>query len=97
MAARVNSTSVASRRTDRQLLEIGDEFREARLTLELSQASVAVATGMSRNHYRTIEAGRLPTASVHELNRVAAALGLEISVRRFQVVDRFAIPRNPAG
>ena len=75
--------TVAARRTDRQLLGIGDEFRERRLGSELSQDAVAIACRMSRNHYRHLEAGDLRTATVEELNRVAAVLGLDLAVRAF--------------
>jgi transcriptional regulator with XRE-family HTH domain len=83
MPARGHALTTAARRTDRQLLEIGDEFLERRLESALSQDAVAIACRMSRNHYRHLEAGDLRTATVEELNRVAAVLGLELALRAF--------------
>lgn len=73
----------AARRTARQLREIGDEFRERRLSLGLSQAHVAGVARMSRNHFGQIENGSCPRVTVAEVNKVATVLGLAPSLRIF--------------
>jgi transcriptional regulator with XRE-family HTH domain len=69
--------------TARSLRASGDEFHERRLELSISQAAVAGAARMSRNHYAAIENGTAAKASLRELNRVAAVLGLEPSYRLY--------------
>lgn len=61
-------------------LEVGHEFRERRLMLGLSQEHVARATRISRLRYGRIENARLP-ASIVELDRISAVLGLQLSLR----------------
>ena len=73
--------SIANRRARTQAENVADELRERRLSLGLSQAVVAGASGMSRNHYASIEAGTDPDVTLSELNRIAAVLGLDLSVR----------------
>jgi transcriptional regulator with XRE-family HTH domain len=51
--------------------------------LGLSQQHVARACRMSRNRYGRIESGRCAAVTLVDLNRIAAVLGLEISVRAF--------------
>jgi len=72
-----------SRRADRIILTIGEELRDARLAAGLSQSFVADAAGMSRSQVSRIERGRLRTVSVLALGRLAAVLGLELSMRSF--------------
>jgi transcriptional regulator with XRE-family HTH domain len=65
----------------RQLIDIGGEFREARMALGLSQEFVANAARISRSRYSGIEAGKITTLSVAEINRIAAVLGLDTGIR----------------
>lgn len=65
---------------DQHKLEVGQEFRERRLMLSLSQEHVARSARISRLRYSRIENARLP-ASIVELDRIAAVLGLQISLR----------------
>jgi transcriptional regulator with XRE-family HTH domain len=83
MTARIRPLGVADRRADKQRREIGAEFHERRLQLGLSQAALAEAAGSTRNRCALVEAGRLPTVGLMELNRVAGALGLELFVRAY--------------
>jgi transcriptional regulator with XRE-family HTH domain len=83
MAARTRLVDQADRRTERQLRDLADEFRERRLSQALSQAVVADASGMSRNHYVAIEGGRVPGVALGDLNRVVEALGLDLAVRAY--------------
>ncbi len=73
----------ADRLTDRHLRDAGDEFRERRLTLGVSQEYVAHACRISRNHYGLIESGRANSATVTEINRIAVVLGLVASLRLY--------------
>jgi transcriptional regulator with XRE-family HTH domain len=70
-------------RGQRDLLEIGSEFRERRLSLGTSQDHVARASRVSRSRYCRIEAGKITTLTVIELNQIATVLGLDASVRLY--------------
>jgi transcriptional regulator with XRE-family HTH domain len=79
----IRALGVAAQRTRRQLADFGDEVRERRITLGLSQAHVAASCRMSRSHYGRIERGQSPFLTLAALNRIAAVLGLAPSVRVF--------------
>jgi len=68
---------------ERQLREAGDEFREQRLQLGLSQAFIATACHISRPRYTSIEAGKVPSLTIVEFNQIASVLGLDTSVRLY--------------
>jgi transcriptional regulator with XRE-family HTH domain len=70
-------------RADRDLREIGSEFRQRRLAFGFSQAHVAASCRMSRSRCCRVEAGRIATLSVPEVHRLAAVLGLEAVVRLY--------------
>ncbi len=70
-------------RGQRDLLEIGSEFRERRLSLGTSQDHVARASRVSRSRYCRIEAGKITTLTVIELYQIATVLGLDASVRLY--------------
>lgn len=53
------------------------------MALGESQGFVASAARLSRSRYSGIEAGTVPTLTVSEINRIAAVLGLETSIRLF--------------
>ncbi|GAA1890225.1 hypothetical protein GCM10009715_39940 [Paeniglutamicibacter psychrophenolicus] len=58
---------------------IGQEIRERRLALGLSQTEVAAAAGMTQPALSRLEAGGVvPTITV--LDRIATALGAELTV-----------------
>jgi transcriptional regulator with XRE-family HTH domain len=67
----------------RDLHEVGEEFRERRHSLGRSQDHVAGACRISRSRYCRIEAGRVETLTILELNRIATVLGLDASVRLY--------------
>ena len=73
----------AARLARRQVVEIGDEFRERRLIQAASQSHVSAAAGLSRTRYGLIERGRTTGVSVDELNRIAAVLGLVPFIRLY--------------
>ena len=82
MSATTRHRDGAARLARRQVVEIGDEFRERRQTLATSQGQAANAAGLSRTRYGLIERGST-SVTVDELNRVAAVLGLAPSIRMY--------------
>ena len=72
-----------SERVDRVLSGLGRELRAARLSRGLSQRIVAHAAGISQGQLSHVERGTYPTAPLSTFLAVAAALGLELSVRAF--------------
>lgn len=83
MPAITRAIDRADQLTDRQLRDAGDEFRERRLVLGVSQEHVARACRISRNHYGKIENGRAKVATLAEINRIAVVLGLVASLRLY--------------
>jgi transcriptional regulator with XRE-family HTH domain len=69
------------------LVRIGEEFREARLGTGLALARVGEAVGMSASQVSRIERGQLATASVDQLARVGAVVGLDVRVRSYPGPD----------
>jgi transcriptional regulator with XRE-family HTH domain len=82
MATTTRALAEGTRRAQRHVLDIGEGFLEQRIALGLSQAHVAAAVGMKRVKYGRIERGQV-AAPILELDRVAAVLGLELSVRLY--------------
>jgi transcriptional regulator with XRE-family HTH domain len=83
MGASTRALDRAAWLTAKALRDAGDEFRERRLALALSQAHVAMACGMARDHYGRIEHGRARNLSIAQLHRIAAMLGLAPSLRLY--------------
>ena len=73
----------ATRRADRARCDLGDEFRETRIAGGWSQARVAEATRMSRSRCTRIEGGKIEHLSIADASRIAAVLGLDLSVRLY--------------
>ena len=67
----------------RALALVGEEYRERRTALGLSQAAVASAASIARSRYTRIEAGRTEHLSIVEASRIASVLGLDLSVRLY--------------
>jgi transcriptional regulator with XRE-family HTH domain len=72
-----------SRAGSHSLQVLAEEYREARLAAGLSQQSVADAARISRPRISEIEGGKIRTLTVVEASRIAAVLGLELSVRAY--------------
>lgn len=70
-----------TRRGHRALATLAEEIRNKRLSVGLSQRHVAEAAGLSRPTVTRIEAGRFHHLSILDASKVAAVLGLELSVR----------------
>ena len=68
-----------TRRGDRALRVLGDELRDKRLAVGLSQREVAWGCDISRSTYTRIEGGRCATLSIRRASQVAAVLGLDLS------------------
>ena len=62
---------------------LAEEFRQKRLAVGLSQSQVAGAAGIARSTYTRIETATLESLSVVVAARVAAVLGLDLSVRTY--------------
>ncbi len=67
----------------RRLREMGDEFRNRRIELNLSQQQVADAAGLDRADYSRAERALLRRLSVVTAARIASVLGLELWMRVF--------------
>jgi transcriptional regulator with XRE-family HTH domain len=73
----------ATYRVRRTFGDLGEEFRAARGAGGLSQLRVATEAGMSRSRYTRIEAGRVETLRLDEAAKLAAVLGLDLSVKLY--------------
>jgi transcriptional regulator with XRE-family HTH domain len=80
---RSNPVDDAARRGRRQLDAVLDDLRSARRAAGLSQASLAVALGCSRPEVSVRERGARGDIGVIQLVRMAAGVGLDISIRAY--------------
>ncbi len=69
------------------LARAGHEIRVARQVIGKSLESVGRSSGISPSQVGRIERGRLSTASVDQLARIGAAVGLDIRVRAYPGPD----------
>jgi transcriptional regulator with XRE-family HTH domain len=83
MVAVERAVSRGARRGRRACLDLEEEFRLARLAAGWSQDRVARAAGISRSHYLDIEGDRVGDLAIVEASRIAAVLGLDLSVRAY--------------
>lgn len=83
MPSRSNPIIDAARLTTWVLLEIGRELRLARVLAGMIQGQVAAAIGMSASYVSRIEAGKVRSASVEQLMRHAAAVGMKVYVKAY--------------
>jgi transcriptional regulator with XRE-family HTH domain len=87
MAIRQRRVDIGTERARGLLAMTSREFKNARANSALSQAEVSIAAGMSRSQYGRIELGLSPDLSIANAARIAAALGLEMTVRYFPVAE----------
>jgi len=73
----------ASERSRRSLIELGREIHNARLAHGLSQAAVARSARIAQSYVSDVERGRQLAVPLATIARVAAAVGLEVSLRAF--------------
>ena len=83
MPATQRPFDAGTRRGEKSLREIGEEFRHARIQLGWSQRVVAAAARIDRADYSRIEAGKLTAVSHLRLCQIGAVLGLNLSTRAF--------------
>jgi transcriptional regulator with XRE-family HTH domain len=83
MATRQVARDKGSLRARSILADIGREIREARQEHSLNQTVVARAARTSRAQVSRIELAQAPQATVLELARVLAVVGLELSARAY--------------
>jgi transcriptional regulator with XRE-family HTH domain len=77
----------AERRLDAALRRIGDEVRDARLAAGLNQTQLGSAASVSRSQVSRLEAARARHVPLAEVIRIAAVLGLDLSVRLYPSGD----------
>lgn len=65
------------------LQAVGTDIRTARVGAGLSLASVGQVVGLSHSQVGRIERGLCPTASVSQLARIGAVVGLDVRVRSY--------------
>jgi transcriptional regulator with XRE-family HTH domain len=75
--------ATAARAANRIRATLAEELRTVRIGAGLSQADVARVAGISKAELSRIERGRAPWLTVDALCRIAAPLGLDVSVRLF--------------
>jgi transcriptional regulator with XRE-family HTH domain len=69
------------RRARKCLADLGEEFRQKRQSVGLSQSEVAVAAGTARSTYTRVEAGSFDALPIATASRIASVLGLDLSVK----------------
>ena len=72
-------------RTD--LARVGDELRVARVSAGIALDVVSRAVGISASQISRIERGQVPTASISQLARIGAVVGLDVRVRSYAGPD----------
>ena len=88
MATRVNPLHEATRLTGWQLMELGREIRVARITSGRTQGAVARVVRTSTARISRVERGLVPSITLRQLARIAAAVGLRLYIRAFPAVRR---------
>jgi transcriptional regulator with XRE-family HTH domain len=86
----------AARASSRIRRLVGDEIRSPRIEAGLSQDHVARAAGVSKAEVSRVERAIAPWLTIDELCRLAAPLGLDVSIRLFpggpRIRDRAQVP-----
>lgn len=72
-----------TRQAGRAVATLGEEFRQTRLGAGLSQQTVAGRARISRAQYSRIESGKVDGLSIRVAFRIAAVLGLDLSIRAY--------------
>jgi transcriptional regulator with XRE-family HTH domain len=88
MPTRSSPLHEANRLTAWQLMEIGREIRLGRITGGRTQRAVAESVGTSVARISRIERGLVPTLTLRQLSRTAAAVGLKLYIRAFPASRR---------
>ena len=72
-----------TRRAERLAQNLSDEFRHKRIAIGLTQVDVARSALVSRATYQRVERGGMLRVSLLDASRIAAVLGLDLSVRAY--------------
>lgn len=83
MATSERAVNRGKRRSERAIRMLGEEYHEARLATGLSQQCVADRAGISRAFYGRIERGLVRDLSIIAGGKIAAVIGLDLSVRAY--------------
>lgn len=78
-----SKASRGSRRATAALLRVGGELRDARLAAGLTLRTTSARVGISPSELSRIERGRAPWVAVTTLVRLAAVVGLDLTVRAY--------------
>lgn len=84
MPSRLRLIDGAERRSQSILRALADEIRNARLAAGVRQADVARAAGISQPQLSRLEHAKLPSVSLPVATRLAAAVGLDVSIRCYR-------------
>jgi transcriptional regulator with XRE-family HTH domain len=84
----------ASQRAKRLRDEIGRELRAARVARGLSQATLAAGSNVEQAEISRIERGLRAGVTLGSLSRLAAGVGLELSVKLYPPDSRFGTRRT---
>jgi transcriptional regulator with XRE-family HTH domain len=83
MADRERAADRGSRVAHRDLVTLGAELRTARIMTGKTQQDVGRAVGMSYSNVGRIERAALPSATVTQLAKIGAVVGLDVRVRAY--------------
>jgi transcriptional regulator with XRE-family HTH domain len=83
MSTKQRAVDKGSARARSIVRELANELRIARVNHGLSRAAVAQASGVCRSQVSRLELGQAPRATVLELSRLLAVVGLELSARAY--------------
>lgn len=87
MAIRRRRVDIGDARGRELIALVGREFLATRTNAAASQEIISRAAGISRPKYGRIERGLSPQVSLATITRIAAALGLDPSLRFYPVAD----------
>lgn len=93
VATKEQRFATSSRRGERLMHSFGEEVRHARIALGMTQQALAGSVRMSQTKVCRVEAGRLRSLSFMDATRLAAAVGLDLSVKAYPSERR---PRDVA-
>jgi transcriptional regulator with XRE-family HTH domain len=83
MPDRERAADRGARRARQDLAAVGAELRTARIMMGATQRDVGRAVGLSYSQIGRIERSTLPSASVEQLARIGAVVGLDVRIRAY--------------